>query len=296
MAALNVAQGRLGWIKITPTGGTALILPAAQIQASSPRNLMAPVPVGRSYQTVHAEGFQTTSISAQIFIMDHTITGANSALGIGTWSAPKFLDLFFTRDVTSQLPTCEIVFDNGAKLMTCAGCMAQSISLRVGKGDTLAWNVQFFAPAPPTVAAHQTAPAYAPAAPLTFAHLTSVGLLQNIYGVEFSQNNGLLVDAPVTITTANVGVGANAWDAGVITAGATFTLKDTIPTSLFNTGTDTNAIALTVTGATSTARTFTLTNVVATDLKSGNANLGQSFKEVPCLVEGTDTVLPIVVS
>lgn len=274
--APNVPQGRRGWVRITPTGGSAIVLPAANVRAPAPRNLLSPIPLGKSAQYTHKEGFRTGAFSAQIFIDDN----ANRAL------SSAFLDLFFTR-TNDNLNTCTIEYDTGGQLKTLADCKGHLIGLSVGKGDSLSFQTTFLAPAPPTPSAHATAPAMTASTFLSFKEVTFTGVTVPIYSFEMSLSNGLLVDAPIWDGTSNIGVVAKAYDAGIISAGCTFMMKDGNSSTAFL-DPDTNAITMVVTGSNIT-RTFSFANVVPADLDSSEIGIGQVYKQVPCMVESTDS-------
>lgn len=273
--APSVPQGRRGWVRITPTSGSAIVLPAANVRAPAPRNLVSPIPMGRSAQYAHKEGFRTGAFSAQIFIDDN----ANRAL------STAFLDLFFTR-TNDNLNTCKIEYDSGGQLKTLEGCMGHQLGLSYGKGDILSFQTTFLAPAPPTPAAHATPPAMTSSSWLSFKEITFTGVTVPIYSFEMSLSNGLLVNAPIWDGTSNIGVVAKGYDAGVISAGCTFLLKDGVSSSDFL-DPNTNAFTMVITGSNVT-RTFSFANVVPADQDSVEASIGQVFKSLPCMCEATD--------
>lgn len=269
--------GRTGYLKIGTT-----VYPALNIQVATPRSLSLPLPVGRDWQWLWAEGVRITRLSAQILIRDK----ANESLSSG------FLGLFFSR-TNNDTSAVTLEWDDGVRKNTLTNAKGEFLSLAVGKGDLLVWNVSFLAPAMPTFSARTSFTPPDAAAPLTFANLSVTGVSQEVYALEFSLVNNHVLDAPITDNAGvNVGLGGVSHDAGVMQAGASFTFRALHPGSPL---TDGSTVTVTITGTSSKTRTFTLRNLISQNPDDEMVAVGPVFRTIRYAVLGTATDAPITI-
>ncbi len=267
--------GRTGYLKIGTT-----VYPAMNIQVATPRTLMVPPLVGRNWQWLYGEGVRITRVSAQILIRDK----AGEAL------SDSFLNLFFTR-TSDDTTAVTLEWDDGVRKNTVTNAKGEFISLAVGKGDQLVWNVTFVAPTAPTFASRATFTPPDATAMLTFANLSISGVSQDVYALEFSLVNNHVLNAPITDSAgANVGLGGQSHDAGIMQAGASFTFKALNPGSPISDG---GSVTITITGTAAKTRTFTLKSMVAQNPDDEVVSVGPVFRTIRYLVLGTATDAPI---
>lgn len=269
--------GRTGYLKIGAT-----VYPTLSIQVATPRTPMVPSPVGRDWQWLYAEGVRATRVSAQILIRDK----ANEAL------SDAFLNLFFSR-TDNDTTAVTLEWDDGVRKNTVNNAKGEFISLAVGKGDLLVWNVTFVAPTMPSFAARSSFTAPDATAPLTFANLSISGVSQEVYALEFSLVNNHVLNAPITSTTgSNVGLGGVSQDAGIMQAGASFTFRALNPGSPI---TDGGTVTVTISGTSSKTRTFTLRGLVPQNPDDEVVAIGPVFRTIRYLVLGTAADAPITI-
>lgn len=267
--------GRTGYLKIGTT-----VYPALNIQVATPRTPMVPSPVGRDWQWLYGEGVRVTRVSAQILIRDK----AAEAL------SDTFLNLFFSR-TNNDTSSVTLEWDDGVRKNTLTDAKGEFISLAVGKGDLLVWNVTFVAPAMPTFAARSSFTPPDATAPLTFANLSVTGVSQEVYALEFSLVNNHVLNAPITNTSgSNMGLGGASQDAGIMQAGASFTFRALNPGSPISDG---GTVTVTITGTSSKTRTFTLKGMVAQNPDDEVVAIGPVFRTIRYLVLGTAADAPI---
>lgn len=275
-----IPQGRQGYLKIN-----GVYLPAFNVQILSPRNLMIPPIIGRGYQWLYAEGVQTSAISCPILLRDVS----------GEALSTSFLNLFFARTADDTSSFTIEAYD-GAQKITSSSAKAESLSLSVGKGSLLAFNCTFLAPGLPVMAAPPSAAAVDASAPLTFSAISMTGFSTEVYGFEWSYSNGHLLNAPlVNDAGANPGVVASRWDAGMMSAGATFTFRQQHDATDNFTIIPANGatVTMTITG-TGKTRTFTLKNCVPENPRDKAFATGQVFRTTRCAVLGDATSVTTV--
>lgn len=268
--------GRSGYLKI----GT-VIYPTLNVQLSNPRTLMIPPLVGRDWQWNYAEGVRVTRLSAQIVIRDK----ANEAL------SADFLNLFLQR-TSGDTPSVTIEADDGARRFTINNAKGEILSIAVGKGDMLVWNATFVAPTAPTFAARTSFTAPDASAPLTFAAVSFTNAPE-VYAFEFAIQNNHVLDAPlVNSSGANQGIGGNAYDAGLMQAGASFTFKTQTGSPIA----DGASVTMTITGSGGKTRSFTLQYLVAQNPEDVAFAVGPVFKTIRYTVLGTATNPPVTIA
>ncbi|GIV22146.1 MAG: hypothetical protein KatS3mg023_3897 [Armatimonadota bacterium] len=267
--------GRTGYLKI----GT-VIYPALNIQVQNPRTLMVPPTVGRDWQWLYGEGVRITRVSAQILIRDKA----------GESLSDAFLNLFFSR-TAGDTTAVTLEWIDGVRKATLSGAKGEFISLAVGKGDLLIWNVTFVAPGSPTYATMTTFTAPDATAPLTFANISVSGVSQEVYALEFSLTNNHVLNAPITNTAgANVGLGGLSQDAGILQAGASFTFRALDPGSPIADG---GSVTVTISGTAGKTRSFTLKYLVGQNPDDEAIALGPVFRTIRYVVLGTTADAPI---
>lgn len=272
---MPLTQGRLGFLQVGST-----VYPALNIQVSLPRTLMVPPTVGRDWQWLYSEGVRVTRVSAQILIRDK----ANESL------ADTFLNLFFSR-TNNDTSSVTLTWEDGNRRATLTNCKGEFISLAVGKGDLLLWNVTFVSPSIPTFAARSSFTPPDATAPLTFANVSLTGVSQEVYAFEFSLVNNHILDAPITnVSGSNVGLGGSAYDAGLMQAGASFTFRALNPSSPISDG---GQVTITITGTSAKTRTFTLRYLVPQNPDDEAVTTGPVYRTIRYIVLGTTTDAPI---
>lgn len=274
---MSIAQGRNGYVSF---GGS--LVPVYDWNIQSPRNLVAPTPVGNSWVTNHAEGLRTSRFVANIMVREK----ATEVLAQGWW------DRFLTRTWSGgfdDTPTTTIIASNAKKTFTLTNAKAESFVLTCALGMPIGLQVVFVAPSKPAKA-DVTPAAYAPvdaSPPLMFDKVTLGGITGNCYGFEITYANNHLPNGPLNGTKS-----LSSWDAGVYTCGAKFTFDARAAAS--EPFADDANITISLAGA--ATRLFSLTDVVPNDPDDANANVGQAFLTYNCLVKGNTTTPPLVVS
>jgi hypothetical protein len=117
--------------------------------------------------------------------------------------------------------------------------------------------------------------------------VTIGGITGNIYGAEITYSNSHVPNGPLDGTKS-----LSSWDAGVATAGATFTFDSR------QTGSEPFADGATITVALAgaTTNTLSLTKVIPENPNDGHGDLSQAFVSYNCLVQGDSTNKPITIS
>jgi hypothetical protein len=268
--------GRSGYLKI----GTA-VYPALNVQIATPRTLMVPPMVGRDWQWNYADGVRVTRLNAQILIRDVV----NEAL------SATFLNLFLSR-TSGDTGSVTVEADDGARKITVSNAKGEFLGLSVGKGDMLIWNVTFVSPTPPTFAARSAFTAPDASAPLTFQNVAFTGAGAEVYSFEFGVTNNHVANAPITDNTgANVGLGAQSYDAGLMQVGATFTFKTQTGSPIA----DGSSVTLTISGTSSKTRTFTFQYLVSQNPEDEAFAIGPVFKTIRYTVLGTAANPPVTI-
>ncbi len=276
---MPIAQGRHGYVTI---GGNPY--PVYDWQMNDARNLVAPMPVGNSWGTHWAEGLRTTRFTARV----QCRTKPTEVLALAFW------DMFLKRTWTGgfdDTAALAIVASDGSRLHTLSNAKAEAFSLSFQLGQPVALSVVFVAPGLPVPTAH-TPTDYSHtvdvAAPLMWDAVTFGGFTGSVYGAEITYANNHLPNGPLNGTKNLV-----SYDAGVMTAGAKFTFAAQSPSAFpFADG-----AALTIAmGASPNTRTVSLTSVVPNNPDDRNVSPGQTYVSPSCLVQGSVTTPPLVVS
>lgn len=302
----RLAQGRLGYVSFTPSGGSAAKIPVYDWAITARRNRVTGDPVGNTFSTNYADGMQTSRFVARVMVRKTTSEALTA----------DFIQKFLTRTVTDGVDDTTpftIVASDGAALHTLTGAKPESFVLTVQKGAPVTLSIVFVSPFGPTRSngrAANIAAAYGNIVnnakllmynDVTFfsaaspAGLSAGTQVNDFYSVEITHSNNHIVNAPLDGTLY-----AASFDAGVVKAGASFTTKahnrgasDLVPFA-----TESAIRARLKTGATSKID-FDLSVVVPETDDDGNANLGASYATWQCLVLGTSdgagtTVNPVV--
>ena len=272
-----VIQGRLGKVSI---GGTAY--PVYDWQISSPRNIQQGAPVGNTWATAKGEGLQSSRFTARIMCR----TAAAEMLSAGFWN--MFTNRTFGAgfdDTAAQ----SIVARSGQNSYTLANAKAESFQLVIQKGAIVGLSVLFLAPSIATKAGDNAAAGYTTLIDntglLMFDAATFGGFAGSVYSGSINYSNNHLPNAPLDGTKY-----VSAWEAGQITCSASFTVAEWLSSSIPIADDSTLTVAL------NGARTLSLTKVTPENPRDVSVTPGQVFQNLACIVQGTSSVQPLVVS
>lgn len=277
---MSVPQGRNGFVSI---GGTSY--PVLNWMMPPNRNLVAPLPVGNTWQTHFGEGLRSTRFLASFNCRE----GSGEILALAFWN--RFMSRTWSGGF-DDTATSTIIAGNSKSQYSLANCKAESFSLAIAKGSIVGLQAVFVAPGIPTPSAH-TPSSYAAtssaSSPLMFDRCTFTGITGNLYGFELTFANNHLPDGRLDGTKTLA-----AWNAGVATCTARFTVdtraSDAQPFS------DGATIALAMTDGVST-RSFSMTAVVPNNPDDGSVpSVGQLYQRLDCLVLGGVSTPPLVIS
>lgn len=275
---MAIPQGRNGFVTIG-----AVTYPVFNWQMPSPRNLVAPAPVGNSWTTHFAEGLQTTRFTAAIECREKS----TEILALAFWN--MWLSRTFSGGF-DDTATETIVASNGRRSYTLANAKAEAFTLTIVKGMAVGLSVVYVAPGVPTMA-NVTPAAYAPvdgSPPLMFDRATFGGIAGNVYSAEVTYANNHLINAPLDGSK-----NAASWDAGGMSCGASFTFDArAVGAEPFADG---STLTISLTNGTNT-RVLTLDKVTPNNPRDVGADPGQSFVTYNCLVQGDATNQPLVVA
>ena len=308
--AARLGQGRLGYCGFTPAGGSQTLIPVYDWHVTARRNRVTGDPVGNTWSTNYADGMLTSRFRARIMLRATT----------GEAWATSFIDNFITRAISdangSQYGLDDtigysIAASDGTSLYSLANCKPEQFSLTVAKGSPVGMDVDFVCPGGPTITAARYSTltsAYAKTVnsskllmynAATFwsasnpAGLSGSSTQFNPYNFQMTFANNHIVNAPLDGT-----LGAASFDAGLIRAGASFTLAahhgltgDLAPFS-----TD-QAIRLLLSLGSGNQVTFDMSSVVPDTDLDGSATTGASFRTWQCMVlgiGGSSPLAPIV--
>lgn len=275
---MAVQQGRHGYVTINGT-----TYPALSVSSGAPRNLVTGLPIGNTWATNFAEGLQTGRFTVR-FLARIKATEVLSTTFWNYWLSRPFAGGF---DDTAGLT---IVHSTGRRTRTYANAKAESLVITVAKGAVVGITGVFVSPAPPT-RGDVTPATYANqvdnSGPLMFDAVTFGGITGGVYGFELTYTNNHQPDGPLDGTKY-----LSAYNAGGIACGASFTF----PEHLAAQEPFADAANLTVTIAGGATRTLSLTGVVANNPTDVDHDLGQIYQPYRCLVLGTASVAPLVVS
>ena len=272
-----IAQGRLGKVSI---GGN--LYPVYDWQIASPRNLQQGMPVGNTWASAKGEGLQVSRFTARVMCREK----ATEILAAAFWA------MFLTRawsggadDTAAQT----IIAGSGYNNYTLSNAKAESFQLVVQKGAVIGLSVSFLAPSIPTKAATTSATSYLntiDASPLLmFDKATLGGFDASVYSATINFSNNHMLNAPLDGTKYG-----SAYEAGAITCSASFTVAEWGGSSIPIADDDTLTLALNAT------RTFSLTSVTPDNPRDISVNPGQIFQSLACIVQGTSSTAPLVVS
>ncbi len=243
------------------------------------------MPTGHTWQTAYAQGLQSARFSCD-FMVRTLATEVLAQTFWDMWLARTFSGGF---DDTSNLT---LVSSDGTTLATSTNAKAEAFSLSWQKGQQIGLQGVFLAPAHPTMSS-VTPNAYNHfdgSAPLMFDQGNITGITGEIYGFELGFANNHVANAPLG---ASYGKGMKSWDAGVQTVTCRITVNKRANAVVpFTVG---GSIALALTNGVVT-RTLTLARVIPDDRLSQRTDPGAIFKTYNCLVLGSDTTAPLVVS
>lgn len=274
---MPISQGRLGKVSI---GG--VLYPVYDWQMSAPRNLQQGQPVGNTWATTKAEGLQSTRFTARIMCREATTE----------MQALAFWNLFLSRTWGSgfdDTAASSIIAQSGANSYTLANAKAESFQLVIQKGAVVGLSVAFLAPGLATKAATTAAVSYTTLIDnsplLMFDKVTFGGFSGSVYSATVNYSNNHLPNAPLDGTKT-----VAAWEAGPITCSASFTVAEWSAASIPIADDSTLTIAL------NALRTITLKSVSPENPRDIGVNPGQVFQPLSCIVQGTSTVAPLVVT
>lgn len=274
---MPVYQGRLGRVSIAGT-----LYPVYDWQMLSPRNLQQGQPVGNTWATAKGEGLQSSRFTARLMCREAPGEILNTAL----WS------LFLNRTWGAgfdDTAASTIIASSGQNNYTLANAKAESFQLAVQKGAVVGLSVLFLAPGIPAKAANNTATAYLNTIDnvplLMFDKATFGGFSGSVYSGTVNYSNNHLPNAPLDGTKT-----VAAWEAGPVSCSASFTVAEWLASSIPIPDDSTLTIVL------NAARTFSLTRVTTENPRDVGVNLGQNYQPLACIVQGTSSTPPLVVT
>lgn len=274
---MPISQGRLGRVSI---GGN--LYPVYDWQISSPRNIQQGNPVGNTWATTKGEGLQSSRFTARIMCREAAAEMLNAA----------FWNMFLNRTFGGgfdDTATQTIIAGSGRNDYTLTNAKAESFQLVVQKGAVVGLSVAFLAPSIPTKAGTTAATSYLYTVDnsplLMFDKATFGGFAGSVYSGTINYSNNHLPNAPLDGTKY-----VSAWEAGPITCSASFTVAEWTAASIPIPDDSTLTVALNAT------RTISLTKVTPENPRDLGVNPGQVFQALNCIVQGSNTTAPLVVS
>jgi hypothetical protein len=275
---MAIAQGRHGYVSI---GGT--LYPVYSWRMDRPRNLQAPLPVGNTWTTNFAEGLQSTRFVAEMKVREK----ASEILAAAWWN--RFLSRPFAGGF-DDTATQTVIASNGKRLHTLANAKAEAFVLRIQPGMPIGLQAVFVAPGLPSHSAHVPTDytnTIDDSPPLMADKASFGGISGGIFGAEITYANNHLPDARLVGTKT-----LSAWDAGVISCGAALTFD--ARTAAEYPFADGATLTIALVGA--ATRTLSLTRVIPNNPDDAGSGTGQNFVTYNCLVQGTATTPPLVVT
>lgn len=275
---MPVPQGRHGYLDI---GGVKY--PGFNIAYTSPRNLIAGMPVGNTWPSAHAEGAQSGRAVAQIFLREKSLEAISAT----------FWNLLMTRTFSGGFDdtgSFTLTLGSGRRKRVMSSAKFESATVGVSFGGQVGLTCVFVSPAP-GVLTDETQSTYANqtdnSPPLMFDKATFGGITGPVHGFEFTFANNHQPNAPLNGTKY-----LTSWDAGAMTCGARIVVPEHLAAS--EPFADEASISMSLAGA--VTRLFTFTNVVANTPKDVNVTPGQLFQTYDCLVKGNTTTPPLVIT
>jgi hypothetical protein len=272
-----IPQGRLGKITIAGT-----VYPVYDWQITDPRNIQQGMPVGNTWATAKGEGLQSSRFTARIMCRE----AAAEMLHADFWA------LWHTRTWGTnfdQTSASTIIANSGANTYTLANAKADSYQIVVQKGAIVGLSISFLAPGHPTKAALSSVTSYLNTRDTTgllmFDKAIFGGFSGDVYSATISYSNNHVPDAPLDGTKL-----VSSWDAGPMTADATFTVKEWSGTSIPIADDSELTMAL------NAVRTFTIKAATPENSRDISVTPGQTFQTLRCVCTGTASVAPLAVS
>lgn len=275
---MPVGQGRHGYFDI---GGVKY--PCFNVAYTSPRNLIAGMPVGNSWASAHAEGARSGRVVAQMFLREKSTEMLSAT----------FWNLLMTRTFSAGFDdtgSFTLKAATGRRLRTLANAKFESVSVGVSFGGQVGLTCVFVSPAPASKA-DETQTTYAfeldNSPPLMFDKATFSGITGPVHGFEFTYANNHQPNAPLNGTKF-----LTSWDAGPFTCAA----KVTVPEHVAANEPFADEANLTMSLVGGVTRVFSFTAVVPNTPDDVNITPGQLFQTYDCLVKGNATTPPLVIT
>lgn len=276
---MPVPQARHGFLTIN-----GVTYPAYGASYNGPRNLVQGLPVGNTWGTNFAEGLKTSRWVGRIMVREK----ATEVLALAFWN------LFLSRTFSGgfdDTAAVSLVWATGRRTRTMANAKAEAFTLTMSKGAPIGLTAVFVAPAPASMA-DQTPTTYGNtfdnSPPLMFDKATFGGITGSVYGCEITYANNHQPNGPLDATKV-----LSSWDAGLITCGCRLTFAEHLAAS----EPFADAANLTIALAGATTRNLSLTAVTPNDPHDvPDSGVGQVYQTYNCIVQGSASVAPLVVT